>query len=174
MGTATALTGTLHCSEWPTRSTGLPTQTSRPPFFQCLFLETMTNGCPLSQVGEQHHLVVPLAMCSWRPMFRLFPTPSATQPTEESRTTCFALQTPVEMEAVMPVRETQAGPSSLVARMATVEPLQDRTMSSSASSPLELAALKRTSPECTLGPLLPWTGSTRTPCLSRPVPDIEP
>merc|ERR1712112_699077 len=165
---ATALTETLLCSGWPTRSTGPRTRTSDPPVCRSMDLETMTNGCPLSQVGEQHHLVVPPAMCSWRSMFRLFPTPSATQPTEESRTTCFALQTPVEMEAVMPVRETQAGPSSLVARTATVEPLQDRTMSSSVSSPLELAALRPTSPECTLGQLLPWTGSTQTPCLSKP------
>merc|ERR1712130_942259 len=84
------------------------------------------------------------------------------------------LQTQVEMEAVMPVRETQAAPSSPVAMRATVEPLQDRAMSSSASSPLELAALRPISPECTLGPPLPWTGSTQMPCLSKPVPDIEP
>merc|ERR1712130_612057 len=95
-------------------------------------------------------------------------TPSATRPTEESRTTCFAPQTPAEMEAVMPVRETQAAPPSLVVRTATVEPLLDRTMSSSVSSPLELAALRPISPEFMLGQLLRWTGSTQTPCLSKP------
>merc|ERR1712130_942392 len=145
-------TGILHCSEWPTRSTGLPTRTSGPLVCQSMDLETMTSGCPLSQVGEQHHLVVP----------------PATRPTEESRTTCFAPQTPAEMEAVMPVRETQAAPSSLVVRTATVEPLLDRTMSSSVSSPLELAALRPISPEFMLGQLLRWTGSTQTPCLSKP------
>merc|ERR1712130_137313 len=161
-------TGILHCSEWPTRSTGLPTRTSGPLVCQSMDLETMTSGCPLSQVGEQHHLVVPPAMCSSRSMFRRSPTPSATRPTEESRTTCFAPQTPAEMEAVMPVRETQAAPSSLVVRTATVEPLLDRTMSSSVSSPLELAALRPISPEFMLGQLLRWTGSTQTPCLSKP------
>merc|ERR1719391_50012 len=122
---------------WPTGLTGPPIQTS--DLHACLNtpLETMTSGCPLSQVGEQHHLEDQPAMSSLRSMFRSSPTLNATVHMEESRTTCSVPKTPVAMGAVMLVRETQAVPLSLVVPMATVEPPLDRTMNSSVLSLME-------------------------------------
>merc|ERR1712181_50442 len=120
--TATPSIMTSLFSRWPTRSTGPPTLTSDLPVCQVRGLETMISGCPLSQVGEQHHPVDPSAMCSLKLTLRLSQTPSATTRTEESQTTCFALLMLVAMEAVMLVRETPAALLSPVAQMATVEP----------------------------------------------------
>merc|ERR1739842_68429 len=36
-----------------------------------------------------------------------------------------------------------------------------------------IGCLRRTSPECTPGPPLPLTGSTPTPCLSKPAPEAS-
>merc|ERR1711934_996610 len=60
--TATPLIRTLLFSEWQIRSTGRPTLTSDLPAYLSTPLEIMTSGCPLSQVGEPRHLVVPPAM----------------------------------------------------------------------------------------------------------------
>merc|ERR1719175_188360 len=166
--TATPWNGILLFLGWLTGLTGPPIQTSDLPVCPNTPLETMTSGCPQSQVGEQHHLEDQPAMSSSRSMFRSSPTPNATVHTEESRTTCSVRKTPVAMEAVMLVRETQAVPLSLVVRMATVEPLLDRTMNSSVLSLMELVALRPISQECTPGLLLPWTGFTPTPCLLKP------
>merc|ERR1712192_296558 len=120
--TATPSIMTLLFSRWPTRSTGPPTLTSDLPVCQVLGLETMINGCPLSQDGGQHLLVDPSAMCSLRSTLRRSQTPSATTPMEESQITCFVLLMLAAMEAVMLVRETPAALLLPVVQMATVEP----------------------------------------------------